>query len=939
MPGPRRLVALAAALAAVAGVVVATQTPSAEAAAPSLKPGFVLRDIVTGLRPPAGADPGDMLTDFVYLPDESLLAAGKYGKVTYVPRTGTPRQIATMATNGTGDLGLLGIAIAPDYQTSKTLYSARAVSSTGAGSGSFGVLRLSKWTVTTGADGTPTGLTGEQTILQTTGDSNVHSISGLVAAQDGTLWVTIGDNSDWRGADPLALRALNNDDPHGKLLHLRPDGSGVPGNPYYNAASPRAVRGMVYANGFRSPFRVSLEPGTGRPVVGDVGNGRIEEINLISPGNTYGWPCWEGNEQSAGWRDMPGCAGKTTTSPMYSYPHVGGSSVTGGLIYTGTTYPQEYRGRYFFGDYTDKTIWSMAYNSAGQVTTPPEGGGFGAGIGAPVKFGSVPTGGDIVYADIGSAKIRRITYAPGNAAPVPVIKSTVDPATRTVAFDATDTTDPNGDEPAYTWDFGDGTTGTGPRPSHTYPAGESFTVRLTAKDPAGAAGTADATIYPGNHAPTLSMQAPDPNHTFAVGEVIAADATAADAEDGPVQVSWSSVVNHCLDVTDCHLHPGDQQQGPQFRLSFAGHPGDSRLEVTAIATDSKGATTTETFVVHPKQRRVTIQTNAPAGFTIGAEQTDSGLFTVGTPLTIIAPEAALNGVATFDKWGDGSTDRVRQLTLPDADQTIQVTYLTPIDRRYNADAAVRGRLGAPTDVEQGDAKVRWRTYAGGRIYWSQATGAHAMFGGILTRYLQLGGHLRYGLPTTDETAGANGGAFNLLAGGQGFYWHPNAGTHPVAGAIFQRYWALGADKSRLGYPRTDEAGAVSGRYSHFQSGSIFYVPGVGAHELTGAILAKWNALGGAARLGFPTTDETRLLDGRGVYNHFQRGSIFWSSGTGAWSVEGGIRTRWAQLGWERSYLGYPTSDEYAVAGGRRSNFQWGYIVYNAATHQVTDRRY
>jgi uncharacterized protein with LGFP repeats len=68
------------------------------------------------------------------------------------------------------------------------------------------------------------------------------------------------------------------------------------------------------------------------------------------------------------------------------------------------------------------------------------------------------------------------------------------------------------------------------------------------------------------------------------------------------------------------------------------------------------------------------------------------------------------------------------------------------------------------------------------------------------------------------------------------------------------------------------------------------------------------------------------------YNHFTKnGSIYWSGATGAHNVQGEIRNRWAALGWERSYLGLPTSDEYAISGGGfRSDFQGGYIVYTLA---------
>ena len=936
----RRRVALLLVLVTVLGLVTTT-SQQAVAAERKLPAGFVLRDIATGMRGMNGADPGDLLTDFAWLPDESLLAVGKFGKVTWAPRAGSARQIASLPTNGTGDLGLVGVAIAPDYATSHTVYTARTVSDSGPGSGALGVLRLSKWTVTLDGFGQPEELTDEQTILETSADHTVHGITGLVAAQDGTLWTSIGDSADYRTVDRLALRAQNLDDPHGKLLHVKADGSGVPGNPYYSASAPRAVRSLVYASGFRSPFRFSLEPGTGRPVLGDVGAGRTEEVDLIAPGNNYGWPCWEGTVKSNGYRDLPECIGKTTAPPLWSYPHVGGAAITGGVRYTGTNYPQQYRGRYFFGDYVHRTIWSMAYDAQGKLTTPPETNGFGTEIGYPVKFGTVPTGGDIVYADIRAGVLHRLVYAPGNQPPTAVITATADPATRTVTFDANQSSDPNGDALTYHWDFGDGGGADGARLTHAYAAGqESFPVTLTATDPQGQTDTAQQTIYPGNHAPAVSLTAPDPAQTFAVGDVVAADATATDAEDGAVQVRWATVIVHCADPANCHEHPGEQQQGPHFSLTFEGHPGDSRLEVSAVATDSRGATTTKTFVVKPKQRRVTIQSTAEAGFTIGDEQTSSGLFTVGTPLTIIAPAKALDGVASFEKWGDATTDRVRQLTLPDADQTLTVSYRTPIDLRYASDAAVRTALGTPTDVEQGDSSVRWRTYTKGRMYWSAATGAHTMTGAILTAYLRLNGHLVLGLPTTDDTAGANGGRYNLLTGGRGFYWSAATGAHYVAGTISTRYRALGAEKSALGYPATDQGKVTNGIYNKFKNGAIYAKNGRPAFSLSGAILSKWNALGGVGgRLKFPTANMLRTGDGRGYYDHFEGGSIYWSSPTGAHSVTGGIRTRWRALGAERSYLGFPKTDEFSTATGSRQNYQGGYITWNRSTGKIVDRRY
>ncbi len=106
----------------------------------------------------------------------------------------------------------------------------------------------------------------------------------------------------------------------------------------------------------------------------------------------------------------------------------------------------------------------------------------------------------------------------------------------------------------------------------------------------------------------------------------------------------------------------------------------------------------------------------------------------------------------------------------------------------------------------------------------------------------------------------------------------------------------------------------------------------GAFEVHGGILAKYQSLGTVGSLlQFPTTDERGCPDGVGRYNHFQGGSIYWTRATGAHEVHGAIRAKWASLGWERGFLRYPLSDETAVTGGRASQFQGGNIYWSAAT--------
>ncbi len=77
------------------------------------------------------------------------------------------------------------------------------------------------------------------------------------------------------------------------------------------------------------------------------------------------------------------------------------------------------------------------------------------------------------------------------------------------------------------------------------------------------------------------------------------------------------------------------------------------------------------------------------------------------------------------------------------------------------------------------------------------------------------------------------------------------------------------------------------------------------------ITNHYNALGGASGLLGSTDGEiSPCPDGIGFFRHFwNNGSIYWSPASGVHAVQGAIREKWASLGWERSFLGYPVTDE------------------------------
>jgi len=147
------------------------------------------------------------------------------------------------------------------------------------------------------------------------------------------------------------------------------------------------------------------------------------------------------------------------------------------------------------------------------------------------------------------------------------------------------------------------------------------------------------------------------------------------------------------------------------------------------------------------------------------------------------------------------------------------------------------------------------------------------------------------------------------------------------------------DKARqipwIGPPVDEGAGSEEmdlgdgrGRARDFQNASIYWTPQTGAFEIHGDIRIHYGQVGGhRGFLHYPLTDETGTPDGVGRFNHFEGGSIYWTPATGAKEVHGMIRDLWQGMGWERSWLGYPTSDERDMPGGRVSFFQGGRVEW------------
>jgi uncharacterized protein with LGFP repeats len=171
------------------------------------------------------------------------------------------------------------------------------------------------------------------------------------------------------------------------------------------------------------------------------------------------------------------------------------------------------------------------------------------------------------------------------------------------------------------------------------------------------------------------------------------------------------------------------------------------------------------------------------------------------------------------------------------------------------------------------------------------------------------------------------------------------GTNVVWGSIWSKYASLGSISGRLGYPTSNERLLADGRgrVNSFQNGLIVWSASTGARAVDGQILSAWRAAGTErGALGYPVSDTKILPDGVGRSGMFQGGSVFWSPATGTHVVTGATNLVWASLGWQQGWLGYPISDTRRTGTSQITMFQNGSIVSSsrgtyALTRAVTDR--
>jgi len=595
------------------------------------------------------------------------LAVANDGRVLFIERTGELRvwrpdtgrvvEAGTLPVDTTSESGLLGIALDPSFDRNNRiyLYHAAPISDPAPegppGRNILSVFRLNR-------DNT-LDLDSREDILEIPSERQCcHEGGSLAFGPDGSLFLSVGDNTNpfpAMGLAPLDERpgmetensqrtAQNPFDPRGSILRIRPDGSIPDGNLFPRDGSEG--RPDIYIMGNRNPFRIAIDPDTGRLFWGEVGPDAFDdgprgprgfdEINFADfPGN-YGWPyCigpnipysrydYETEEVGAPYS----CDGFVPALLAYDYrnvtelalgnalPSEANAGFTGRTAIAGAFYRAPSSRAPFvlpppFRDNLLMTEWTRDIIAAVEVD---DSGGLGPvtrllpweRFRRPIDLAVGPDGalyvlefGTAFFGDNADAQLTRIEYSPtGELSPVAqaTASATAGSPPLTVEFSAAGSRAPGrGDSiEGYEWDFdGDGNVDSRePDASFTYDQPGLYTATLTVIGASGRTSYPAATeIVVGNTAPQVRILEPEDGITVDLNSMVDLRGEVTDLEDGTIpcgDLAWDIRLGH-----NAHSHPLFSLFGcePRFRAFLGGHDAQGTLffAVELRYTDKGGA--------------------------------------------------------------------------------------------------------------------------------------------------------------------------------------------------------------------------------------------------------------------------------------------------------------------------------------------------------------
>jgi YVTN family beta-propeller protein len=619
-------------------------------AAAGLSPEFERTTVVSGLASPV---------DFEFLPDGRILIAEKNGAIK-VFHSDHVHTAITLAVATDGERGIGGIAVDPNFGSNGYIY----VSYTTAANRD----RLSRFTLSG-----DTVVAGSERMFmegpQPAG--NLHHAGELTFGPDGKLYWAMGDNTINTNSQDLS-------NIYGKILRLNPvDGSAPADNPFFN--TPGAVK-QIYAYGFRNPFRFAFAP-TGQLLVGDVGEGTWEELNLVTAGANYGWPTSEGP-----------CTGCAFVNPIYAWQHTppgSGASIQSVFVSNAQTFGGTYQGKVLVADGTQGWIKELTFDPEFESLISERM--FDDQASNTVKLLQGPDGAIYHLTIFPNGQITRIAPAGGNRAPSAVITASPSFGYRplTVNFSSANSSDPDGQTLSYAWNFGDPTrtddVSTSPNPTWTYTANGSYVATLTVSD-GQKTGQVTKTIVVGSTPPIAQIQqvtTPRGDMTYHAGDTITFSALTGptvDPDQGALPNSayhWTVNMHHNI-----HFHPFAEIDGPVGSITIprtADQLDTTWYRITLTVTDGSGLSSTQFVDVNPRTVQLNFNaTNPDATFTIDGipfkgSHTETAVIGVQRVLSAPSPQFVNGAQLAFLNWSDGGA-QTHTITTPATATAYTATY-------------------------------------------------------------------------------------------------------------------------------------------------------------------------------------------------------------------------------------------------------------------------
>jgi glucose/arabinose dehydrogenase len=291
-------------------VTFACSSPGPSAAKPSLA--LKVSVVASGLEAPWG---------LAFLPDGRVLVSERdSGELLLVTSSGHVEEVQRLPAGGSGEGGLLGIALSPNYAADGLVY---AYFSTAQDN------RVARFRL--GEEPRP--------ILTGIPVSSIHNGGRIAFGPDGMLYIGTGDATNRDAAQDRNSLA-------GKILRLMPDGR-VPGdNPFPN--------NPVYSYGHRNVQGLAWDA-KGQLYATEFGQNAFDEVNRIVAGGNYGWPEVEGTGDDKRYLDPV-----TTFSTAEASP-------SGAVFLHGGAIPQ-WEGNLFVAGLRGERLWRLGFNADGAVT-------------------------------------------------------------------------------------------------------------------------------------------------------------------------------------------------------------------------------------------------------------------------------------------------------------------------------------------------------------------------------------------------------------------------------------------------------------------------------------------------------------------------------------------------------------------------------------------